>query len=287
MGSDSSQVKPVQPPGRVIALTGGKGGTGKTTLSVNIATMLAKSGKKVLLFDADLGLSNIDVLLGLQADKTIEDVLSGRCSLSEICIQGPHGLQVIPGGTGIQSLASLSTSESAGIIQSFATLTRQYDFMLVDLASGISSQVTDFTHASQNIVIVICNDPSSFSDSYAVIKVLHHRYSRKDFGIIVNRVRDDEEGMRTFIRFQDATSRFIHTSLNYLGALPQDDLISKAAHYHKPVVDCFPNTRSVRALREISRSILRWPSGNVMTGGVQYFFERMTGVHSRLKETAV
>ena len=148
-------------PMRVLCVTGGKGGIGKTTISVNLALALAKKRKKVLLFDADLGLPNVDVRLGLTPDKNIQDVLDGTCDINEICMTGNHGLKIIPASSGVQKMVELSTFESAELIRSFSGLTDDLDVMIIDMAPGISTQVMDFTHASQDILIVICNDPES------------------------------------------------------------------------------------------------------------------------------
>jgi len=274
-------------PIRVIAVTGGKGGTGKTTISINLATALAREGYRILLFDADLGLANIDVLLGIRSERTVDDVLQGKCTLSEACVTGPHGLRIIPGASGVQNLATLSQQQSMLLIQEFSSMADEYDFMIVDLASGISCQVIDFTHASQDIVVVICNDPSSFSDSYAVIKILHKKYSRNTFGIVVNKARDEEDGVRTFTRFQEVSAKFINTNMQYLGHIPLDEYIGLAAHKHLPVSDCFPNAKSVRAFREMGRTILRWQGDDVLTGGIQFFFEKIAGFQLPIAEQVV
>lgn len=274
-------------PTRVIAVTGGKGGTGKTTISVNLGVALAREKKKVLLFDADLGLSNIDVLLGLYPKNTVDDVLSGHCSLDDACVRGPHGLKIIPSSSGIQKMANLSSTESHSLIQSFSNLADNNEYMIVDLASGISCQVIDFTRASQDIIVVICNDPSSFSDSYAVIKILNQKFCRKSFGILVNKARNEEEGARTFIRFQDATSKFLYANMQYLGHIPLDPYVDLAAHQHKAIIDCFPEAKSVQAFRQLAKTVIRWRSEEALTGGVQFFFEKISNSQSSIIENAV
>lgn len=269
---------------RVISVTGGKGGIGKTTLSVNLAVAFAKMNKKVLLFDADLGLANVDVLLGLHAEKNIYDVLSGKCTLNEVCLTGPHGLKIIPSASGVQKMADLSASESAELIRSFSELSDNVDIMIVDLASGISKQVLDFTHASQDILFVICNDPSSLMDSYAVMKILHQKYARSQFGIIVNKVKSSGEGAEVFSRFQETSAKFININMNYLGCLPQDDYINIAARERKSVVDSYPNANVTTALKNLCKQIENWHNDDFLSGGIQYFFERLIPVPS--KETA-
>lgn len=269
----------IKKPMRIISVTGGKGGVGKTTISVNLAVAFAKQKKKVLLFDADLGLANVDVILGLNPRKNIQDVLSGKHQLSEICLTGPHGLKIIPSSSGMQKMAQLSPEEYVALIQSFSTLVDDIDVMIIDMASGISDQVIDFTHASQDILIVICNDPSSLMDSYAVIKILHQKYARSRFGVIVNKVRNPYEGLDVFTKFQKATAQFINISMQYLGSIPQDDFVNLSACERVSVVDQYPQAKSVLALNSICKGIDHWREDGSLSGGIQFFFERL--VHSR------
>lgn len=260
---------------KVISITGGKGGIGKTTISVNLAIAFAKAGKKVLVFDADLGLANVDILLGLKPKRTLYDYMAGTCSLNDVCVRGPHGIKIIPSASGIQQMADLTAGESIEIIRSFSTLTDKMDVMLIDMASGISKQTINFTHAAQSIMLVICNDPSSLLDSYAVIKILHKQYARDKFGIIVNKVKNLKEGYVVFLKFQETVLRFMNISVEYLGCIPQDDYIAIAARENVSVVDQFPVAPSAIAFNELSRGIYRWVEHENVIGGIQYFFEKL------------
>lgn len=260
---------------KVISITGGKGGVGKTTIAVNMAVSLGRMGKKVLLFDADLGLANVDVLLGLTPARSVMDVIAGHCQLSQVCINGPYGIKIIPSASGIQSLADLSSTESIGLIRAFSTLTDDIDVMIVDVASGISRQVIDFTYASQHIVMSVCNDPSSLMDSYAVIKILHQQYGRNSFGILINKTKNRQEGYEVFSRFQDTVTRFMNIELCFLGSIPQDDYVHIAAKQNLSLVDKYPLSPAGIAFHDISQGVINWTNDNTIPGGIQFFLEKL------------
>lgn len=268
---------------KIISITGGKGGIGKTTISVNLAVSFAKMGKRVLLFDADLGLANVDVLLGLKPKLTINDFIQGRCSLTDVCVTGPYGIKIIPSASGVQSLADLSSADAVEIIRSFSSLTENMDVMLIDMASGISRQVIDFTNASQSIVLSICNDPSSLMDSFAVIKILHQNYGRRKFGIIVNKVKNMKEGYQVYLRFQETITRFMNASIEFLGHIPQDDFVNIAARENASIVDRFGFAPAALAMQDLSKGILNWVDDAESNGGIQYFFEKMLAGRSLAK----
>src|ERR1700741_1073955 len=161
--------KPVQ----VIAITSGKGGVGKTSVSVNLSTSLAMSGKQVMLLDGDLGLANVDVMLGLQPSYNLAHVLEGQCTLDETILGGPAGLMVVPASSGKKNMAELTRAENAGLVRAFSELSRPLDVLIVDTAAGIADSVITFSQASQEVIVVICNDPASLTDAYALIKVLN------------------------------------------------------------------------------------------------------------------
>jgi flagellar biosynthesis protein FlhG len=260
---------------RVICVTGGKGGIGKTTVAVNLALIFARQKKNVLLFDADLGLANVDIRLGLSPKKHLHDFLSGSCGLDEICMTGPHGLKIVPSASGIPRMAELNSMESAAIIHAFSNLTAQIDIMIIDMAPGISSQVIDFTHASQDILVVICNDPASLMDSYAIIKILHQKYARDRFGVVVNKVLDLQEGYDVFCKFQDVTAKFINVGMHYIGHIPQDDYISIASREGVAVVEKYPQAPATTAFQDLSNGIQHWQQDSSVGGGIQFFFERL------------
>lgn len=265
---------------RVVAVTGGKGGIGKTTISVNLAVAYAKAGKKVLVFDADLGLANVDILLGMRPQKTIHDFLSGQCDMQDICMVGPYGMKIIPASSGMQGMVDLDSESAVRIIHGISSLTADIDMMLIDLASGISKQVLEFTHAAENILVVLCNDPTSLMDSFAVIKILSQQYGRKKFGILINKVKNIKEGYQVFSRFQEIVVRFMNVSLEYIGYVPEDDYITYAARENTSIVNRYPLAPASKAFNDLQKCIHEWAATMPVTGGIQYFFEKWVRLDS-------
>lgn len=269
---------------RVICVTGGKGGIGKTTISINLAIAYATLKQKVLLFDADLSLANVDIRLSLTPKKNIHDFLAGNCDLSEVCITGPHGIKVIPSSSGIQKMAELSSAESFELIRSFSSLTDAIDVMIIDMAPGISTQVIELTHASQDILMVVCNDPASLMDSYAIIKILHQKYGRDRFGVLVNKVKHMQEGFDVFSRFQAAINQFMPVNIQYIGHLPQDDYVGIAACEGVAIVDKFPQSPAAKAFMQLCHGLTHWQDENNVAGGIHFFFERLVQNRLTVKE---
>lgn len=262
-------------PVQVISITGGKGGVGKTSTSINIAYGLSQMGKKVLLFDADLGLSNVDVLLGLQPHLTIANVMNGECSLEETILEGPGGIKIIPAASGIQKMADLNSLELSGLIQAFSELAQNVDVFLVDTAAGISNQVISFIRACQENIVVVCDEPSSITDAYALIKVLNQRYQHRSFKILSNMIRTQQEGENIFYKLKNATDRFLEINLQYIGSVPYDDNMRHAIQNQTAVVEAYPNSKSSMAYKRLVRRIADWPIAASPQGHISFFLERL------------
>ena len=169
---------------KVIAVTGGKGGVGKTNITLNTAIALAKQGKRVMVLDADLGLANVDVLLGLRVERNLAHVLAGECTIDDILITGPHGIKIAPASSGTQAMTDLSIAEHAGLIRAFSNMQTPIDILLVDTAAGISDMVLSFSRAAQDIMVVVCDEPTSLTDAYALIKLLNREHGVFKFKIV-------------------------------------------------------------------------------------------------------
>ena len=262
-------------PVRAIAVTGGKGGVGKTNVSVNLGVAAAEMGQKVMLLDADLGLANIDVVLGLHPQYDLSHVMRGERTLDEILIEGPAGLKVIPGASGLQSLAELSPAEHTGLIRAFGELAADTELLIVDTAAGISDTVLSFSRAAHEIVVVVCDEPASITDAYAMIKLLNRDYGHQRFRVLANMVRSAQEGRELFNKMCRVTDRYLDVTLGFMGAVPFDESLRKAVKTQRPVVQAFPRSRVAQVFRSLAKKIQTWPQPDGANGQVQFFVERL------------
>lgn len=262
-------------PVRVIAVTGGKGGIGKTNVSVNLSMALAKQGNRVVLLDADLGLANVDVLLGLEADKTLEDVLKGDCSLMDVMVEGPGGIKIVPAASGVRSMVELGDAEHAGLIQAFSEIDDQLDVLVIDTAAGIASSVTSFVQAAQEVLVVVCDEPTSITDAYALIKVLNRDYDIFKFNIIANMVHTPDEAQQMFRKLSLVADKFLNVALRFVGEVPYDDMLRKSVKKREPVFSAYPRSKSALAFRDIASQIASWPLPQQPRGHMEFFIERL------------
>lgn len=266
-----SRTKPIT----VIAVSAGKGGVGKSNVSVNLAVALAQMNKNVMLFDADLGLANVDIMLGLHTKYNLSHVIQGVCHLSDIILQGPNGISVIPSASGTEFMTQLTYAEHAGIIDSFNELTDDLDYMIIDTAAGISDTVLSFTRSSQELIVVVCDEPTSLTDAYALIKVMSKRYEWTHFHILANMVRNMKDGRELFNKLFRVSEQFLDVHLDYLGAIPFDEHIHKAVKMQKPVLTAYPDSEASEALRELADTISNWPAKPALGGNTSFFLERL------------
>jgi len=265
------QVKPV----RVIAVTSGKGGVGKTNLSVNLGVSLAKMGRKVALLDADMSLANVDILLGMHPKFNLSHVLSGQKTLAEITEIGPGGLRVIPGSSGIQHMSELSNIEQAAIVHAFSELDKDLDVLIVDTAAGISGSVVNFARACQEVVVVVCDEPTSLTDAYAFMKLLNRDYGLFQFHILANMVQSPQQGQNLFNKLSKVTDRYLDVALTYAGAIPFDEYLRKSVQKQTAVVEAFPHSKSSQAFKSVAQRINSWPVRSQTGGHLEFFVERM------------
>ncbi|NOT83876.1 MAG: MinD/ParA family protein [Methylococcaceae bacterium] len=262
-------------PVRVMAVTSGKGGVGKTNLSVNIGIAMAEMGRRVALLDADMGLANVDILLGMYPEFNLSHVLKGQKTLNEIMLVGPSGLKVIPAASGLQDMSDMPLNEQAAIIRGFTDIDQETDVLIVDTAAGISSSVVNFSRACQEIMVVVCDEPTSLTDAYAFIKLLNRDYGLSNFNIISNMVQTPQQGEGLFNKLTKVTDRYLDVALNYIGAVPFDDDLRRAVQKQVPVVKAFPQCKSALAIKNLARVIDARPIKNQAGGYLSFFVERM------------
>jgi flagellar biosynthesis protein FlhG len=262
-------------PVQVIAVTGGKGGVGKTSVAVNLSTALTMAGKRVMLLDGDLGLANVDVLLGLTPRHTLAQVLEGSCTLEEVIVDAPQGFQVVPAASGVANMANLGAAEHLNIVQAFSSLANKLDVLIVDTAAGIAHGVLQFSQAAQHVLVVVCDEPASITDAYALIKVLSRNHGVRNFHVLSNMVHMRGEGELLFKKLERVASRFLDITLNYVGELPDDPYLKRAIREQRPVTDAYPASPAAMAFKKLALNVDKWPIPDGPRGNLEFFVERL------------
>lgn len=266
---------------QVIAITGGKGGVGKSTVSINLATSFAMGGRKTIVLDGDLGLANADVMLGITPKFTLADVISGARSLEEVLTPVRENLSIVAGASGITKLASLGEAEHIGIVRAFSSLVDDVDVLVVDTPAGISPGVLQLTQAAQHVVVVVCDEPASVTDAYAVIKVLSAEHGLRHFKIVTNMTRTPGNGRQLFATLSKVTNRFLDVILEHAADIPDDDLLRRAIREQRPVVDAYPSSAAGTAFQALARTASDWEVPIGPRGNIEFFAERLVASPQR------
>lgn len=263
---------------KTLSFTSGKGGVGKTTVSANVAYRLAQSGKKVLIFDADLGMANVDIFFGTRATHSIMDVLEGNKSIKDVIFPLDKNLSLISGGHGYEKLQNLDSFSRRTLLDSLAETTSTFDYILIDTSPGIAQNVLQTNAAVQRVNVIITPEPSSFADSYALIKLLNSKHKVNHFSIICNQVKNHEDGFYLFKRFQDVVQKFLIVGLEYMGSIPSDSLLRTANYQQKLISKHMPSSDSSIAIAQITNELLKSQIRTASQGGLQFMWENLTGV---------
>ena len=274
-------------PVKTIAITGGKGGVGKTTIAINLGSALAESGRSCMLLDADLGLANVDVMLGVRARLNLEHVVAGECALSDIVVTAPTGLRIVPASTGNFEMATLSPAHHAGVIGAFSELLDPVDVLLVDTAAGIGESVMAYTAASQFVIVAVCDDPASITDAYGLIKTLRRRQPDVRIQIVANLVESLAQGRALYDKLARVTDRFLHFVPQYLGSIPQDDYLRRAVQAQRAVVEQFPWSSSASAFKKLAMAADNWSTSGLPRGGIEFFVDRLLRTGSQRTESSL
>jgi flagellar biosynthesis protein FlhG len=260
-------------PARVISVTSGKGGVGKTAMVANLAVAISRMKKKVLIIDADLSLANIDLVYGLTPLYNLNHFFCGLIGLNEIIIEGPGGVKILPAGSGLQQMTRLNPRQKAQFMEGLDRLDEQFDLVLIDTEAGISENVTYFNAAAQDVLVVATSDPTSISAAYTLMKVLFLQYRQRKFQLVVNLVRDPDEGPQVFHKLTVAAGRFPDISINYLGCIPCDENVPESLRRQKPFVDLYPDSSASVALRSLAAGLLSLPRDLRLKGSLQFFWK--------------
>lgn len=244
---------------KVIVVTSGKGGVGKTSFSVNAAMEFARKGKKVVVFDADFGLANVEVMLGIRPKYNLLDLIHNNMSMEDIITQGPENIGFISGGSGVSELATLDNDSIKLLISKLVQLDKMYDIVIIDTGAGITDSVMEFVLVGPEIVLVVTPEPTSITDSYSLLKVLRRKDKfdplYKTINVVVNRASGEEEGIEVYNKINTVSSKFLNIDLKYMGFVPQDKNAAYAVIEQKPVVSAYPMSPASKAIAEIANKL--------------------------------
>ena len=273
-GEDMAALSAAAAPPRVICITSGKGGVGKTNITANLAYGLARLGKQVLVLDADLNLANIDVLLGLTPRYNLHHVFLGEKSLGEILVRGPGDIMILPASSGVMEMADLSESQKMYFLNEMEGLGRKIDFMLIDTGAGINNNVIYFTLAAQERIIVLNPEPTSLTDAYAMIKVLSGNYDVKKFRILVNSVFSEKEALTVFRQLTSVADRFLDSlSLDYMGFVPHDSQLPQAVRRQRLVAELTPDSPAGSRFGRLAEQLCREKNQQHIDGNIKFFWK--------------
>ena len=259
----------------VYAITSGKGGVGKSNFTANLALALQDLGEKVVVFDADLGMANLDVILGVISRYNLLHVINGEKNIEDIIISGPKDLSLVPGGSGMEELANLSKYQISNLIDSWRRLEEKYDLILIDTAAGLASNVVDFILAANQIIIIATPEPTSITDAYGVIKALSKHSIENNIKLVINQSENDKEANNVSQRLVTTAREFLDVEVDFIGSLPKDDKVSKAVKNKTPFIIDFPKSKVAKSLNDIAIEI---SSKNNPSPKSKGFFSRIFGL---------
>jgi len=263
---------------KTISITSGKGGVGKTTLTCNLARYLSLKGKKVLILDGDLGMANVDIMFGKRANYSILDVINGDKFIEEVIQPLSESIYLIPGGSGLHELSNMNVYQKQNLLEQVSSLTGYFDYLLIDTAPGIDSNVLYLNAAVNEIVVLVNPDPASLTDSYALIKVLNKYHKEDRFTIVCNEVNSEHEAKLVFQKLSEVCEKFLCVSLDYKGFIPTDQSVHRATRSQSLVLDKSPYSPAAKSIMSVAEALGRDTGLIKVKGGLQFFWEQVLGV---------
>ena len=259
---------------RVIAVTSGKGGVGKTNISANLAALAARGGKRVLIIDADLGLANVDIIFGVKPMRHIGDLLLGA-AISDVLAEAAPNIHILPAGSGVQRLTELDRKDKLRLVAALDTLEDRFDLVIIDSGAGIGDNVLFFVGVAQEVVLVLSPEPTSLVDAYAVVKVLSQQAGIRNFAVVINPVVDEMPARDMFQKLSTVTGRFLTAKLRHLGYVPRDENVHRAVMAQRPVVELFPMAPASRALANVAERLFSDSAPQILEGGMKVMWQRL------------
>lgn len=261
---------------RVIAVTSGKGGVGKTNLVGNMAVALSRMGKRVVIVDADVGLANIDIIFNLRPEFNIRHVISSEKRLSQVIVESRHGIKILPGGSGFADLTQLSEGEKLNLLSEFETLSDKADIILVDTGAGISSNVLYFNSACDECIVIATKEPTSITDAYAMMKVMSQQHGTRYFKLIVNMVDSQQDAKKVYASLSGALDKFLsNVVLEYAGHIPFDKKLQQAVQKRSLIMDMDPDSRVAASIKNLAEKIGQSPAKRSTNGALTFFMNKV------------
>jgi len=260
----------------VLSVTSGKGGVGKTNVSINLALCLSRLGRRCVILDADLGLANVDVMLGLTPERNLFHVFHENVSLSDIICPTEYGFSILPASSGVSEMLTLSTGQKLELLEAVDVLENNIDFLIVDTGAGINDNVIYFNIAAQERLLVVTPEPTSLTDAYALIKVLKLKHGVDKFHIVVNMAKNTKAAKDIFAKLYNACDHFLGgVSLDFVGVIPLDPTVRQAVIQQQPFCSLAPDADASRAVKDIARNLAQWKPQDHLDGNIKFFWKKL------------
>ncbi|HEY0882238.1 MAG TPA: MinD/ParA family protein [Archangium sp.] len=262
-------------PLRVIGVTSGKGGVGKTNVAANLAVIAAKHGQRVLIIDGDMGLANVEIIYGLRPKHHLGHLLEGDVSMRDVLATGPGGVKVLPAGSGLQQLTRLDDGQRLRLVSALEELEDDFDLVLLDSGAGIGDNVLFFIGAAQEALLVVSPEPTSLTDAYATIKVLCQDAGCRQFAVVVNQAGNEAQARDIFQKLSAVAGRFLDARVRWLGWVPRDENVHRAVMSQRPIVELFPTSPATRALNGVADTLFHDAPPPQLGGGLKFLWSRL------------